>query len=280
MPKEFIIYCDESLESGEHYSNFYGGALVGSNDIDRIKQSLQSKKTELNLFNEVKWSKISKAYEKKYCELVEHFFEFIKAGEVKIRIMFTHNRYVPVGLSPEQRENQYFLLYYQFLKHAFGLRHCGDVDQLKYLRIYLDKLPDTKEKVKIFRSFILGLNRNPQLRRTNFLIREDSVTDVVSHDHVILQCLDIILGSMQFRLNDLHKKKPKGSRIRGSRTRAKERVYMSINKHIRAIRPNFNIGITTGVDGDIRNRWHHPYRHWVFTPNEAKIDPAIGKKRK
>ena len=69
---------------------------------------------------------------------------------------------------------------------------------------------------------------------------------------------------MQFRLNDKHLDKPPGSNLRGRRTIAKERVYKAISARIRGLRPNFNIGIDTGLDGEKANRWHHPYRHWLF----------------
>ena len=100
-----------------------------------------------------------------------------------------------------------------------------------------------------------------------------------SHDHDILQCLDIVLGAIQFRLNDKHKQKPAGARRRGKRTIAKERVYRHINLAIRTIRPNFNIGITTGTDGNLSNRWHQPYRHWLFVPTLRIVQPG-SKRRK
>ncbi|MEC5395322.1 hypothetical protein [Bergeyella sp. RCAD1439] len=82
-----------------------------------------------------------------------------------------------------------------------------------------------------------------------------------------MQCLDIVLGSMSFRLNDMHKEKLQGQSRRGKRTIAKEKLYKHINSLIREIRPNFNIGISTGIDGDALNRFSHPYRHWLFISN-------------
>ena len=75
---------------------------------------------------------------------------------------------------------------------------------------------------------------------------------------------------MAFRLNNLHKEIPIGEKRRGKRTIAKEKLYKFIHKKICEIRPNFNIGITTGIDGDIYNRFLHPYRHWLFIPNSSK----------
>ena len=73
--------------------------------------------------------------------------------------------------------------------------------------------------------------------------------------------MDIILGSINFKLNNLDKVKIEGANKRGRRTIAKEKLYKVILKNIREIYPNFNIGITTGIRGNIKNRWLDPYRH-------------------
>ena len=83
--------------------------------------------------------------------------------------------------------------------------------------------------------------------------------------------MDIVLGSMAFRLNDLHKVIPEGELQRGKRTIAKEKLYKYINSRIRKIYPGFNIGESTGVF-EIGDRWTHPYRHWKFTPKNKEID--------
>jgi hypothetical protein len=79
-----------------------------------------------------------------------------------------------------------------------------------------------------------------------------------------LQCLDIVLGAMNFRLNKKHLDKPAGARLRSQKTRAKEKIYKHINKRIHNIYPRFNIGVTTSIHGDPANRWQHRYRHWNF----------------
>src|SRR5262245_38217951 len=124
MAKEYIIYCDESESKGRHFSNFYGGALVTSDHIDEVRTSLAAKKLELNLRGEVKWSKITPNYRKKYIDLMDFFFDLIEADKVKIRIMFTQNLMRPRHLSREHIKNQYAILYYFFIRHAFGLIYC------------------------------------------------------------------------------------------------------------------------------------------------------------
>ena len=124
MPeKEYIIFCDESDSSGKYYSNFYGGVLVGSSQYDRITDRLNEEKQRLNLHGEVKWSKVSAPYLEKYQSLIRAFFEEVKAAHLRVRIMFRQNAHLPIGLNEEQIEGAYFRLYYQFIKHAFGLLH-------------------------------------------------------------------------------------------------------------------------------------------------------------
>lgn len=54
MTKELIIYCDESSKNGEYYSNFYGGALVGSDDQQIVIDKINETKEVLNFHGEVK----------------------------------------------------------------------------------------------------------------------------------------------------------------------------------------------------------------------------------
>ena len=146
------------------------------------------------------------------------------------------------------------------------------------LRIYLDKLPDTREKNAIFKGHLVALEKSRQFRDARILVPGDQIAEVRSHDHIVLQCLDVVLGSMQFRLNDKHRVKPEGARTRGAKTIAKEKLYKHINRRICEIYPHFNIGITTGSPNGPVDRWTHPYRHWRFLPREAQIDETRGKR--
>ncbi len=65
--------------------------------------------------------------------------------------------------------------------------------------------------------------------------------------------MDIILESMNFKLNNMNKEKMQNSRSRGKRTIAKEKLYKNILRNIKIIYPNFNIGISTSSRGDFAN---------------------------
>lgn len=219
---------------------------------------------------------MTKTYLEKYRNLMDAFFAEIAAGNVKIRMMFRQNAQKPTGLTDEQREIGYWLLYYQFVKHAFGFAHMARADHERHLRIYFDQFPDTGEQAAKFKGFIEALQHSREFRGVRLRIRKQDITEVSSHDHVLLQCLDVVLGSICFRLNDKHKAKPAGSRRRGSRTVAKDELRLHILKQIQTIRPNFNIGVTTG--GGPEERWTMSYRHWCFRPSEFEYDPSKTKR--
>ena len=279
MASEYIIYCDESESKGRHFSNFYGGALVRSDDIDRIRREIAEKKHDLNLFGEVKWSKLTVNYFAKYMELIDFFLDYVGSDEIKLRVMFTQNTVRPRNLTADQIKNQYAILYYFFIRHAFGLVYSptrrGGVD----VRIYPDQLPLAPDQVKVFKSYLVRLANRAEFRAKGIRIARENIVEVVSHDHDILQCLDIILGAMNFYLNDKHLDEPDGKARRSPKTRAKEKLYRQINRRIREIYPNFNIGITTGHQGDVSNRWRHQYRHWNFQATDRDILPGSKKKR-
>ncbi|MBV62833.1 MAG: hypothetical protein CMH65_16230 [Nevskiales bacterium] len=267
---ELVIYCDESDASGARFSNFYGGLLVRSRDLAEVRAAVAAKKAELNLHGEIKWQKVTKNYLPKYIAMADTIFDLAADDRIKLRIMFTQNLFRPTGLTTEQREQSFFLLYYQFIKHAFGLPWADLGGEATRLRINFDQLPDTREKCELFKDHIAGLNRNPQFRRAGIQVARDQIAEIDSKRHDLLQCVDIVLGAMQFRLNNKHKVKPAGQWKRGSRTIAKEKLYKHINQRIQALTPwQFNIGVSTGSPNGPEDRWRHAYRHWLFKPAGA-----------
>ena len=90
--------------------------------------------------------------------------------------------------------------------------------------------------------------------------------------------MDIVLGAMNFRLNDFHKIKDIDTGKRSKRTIAKDKLYKVIYSNITEIRPRFNVGISTGIDGDSSNFWKHLYRHWNFVSSYTHFDKSLTKR--
>lgn len=275
--RELVIYTDESDRAGKYFSNFYGGALVRSTDLSAVIRRLEAAKHKLNFSGEVKWQKVTENYLEKYKALMGEFFDRVADDRIKVRIMFTQNRLVPKGLTSEQKQNEFHLLYYQFLKHAFGLPFANDGAGKLKVRVNLDQLPANAEQNAAFKSFVLRLNHNAQFRDARIEFSADQIAEVSSHDHVLLQCLDVVLGAMCFRLNDKHLEKPAGQRRRGRRTIAKEKLYKFIVSRVKEIHPGFNFGASTGTNGKPSNRWRHSYRHWKFIPKDHEVDDTRNK---
>ena len=219
----YILYCDESSDKGRYFSNFYGGGLLRASDRQAIEAELDSVKKENGLKGEAKWTKISEYNEASYINFVDAVFSFVESGQLKLRIMFTQNINRPQNLADYQIGNEYFQLYYQFIKHAFGLRYCNpERARSVSLSLFLDDVPNTKEKLNSFKDYLSSLSAYPVFSRAKITIPKEEIVDVDSGKHVILQAVDVVLGAIQFRLNDLHKAKPEGAKRRGKRTRAKE----------------------------------------------------------
>ena len=280
IEKEYVIFCDESEQKGKHYSNFFGGVIVPGSVWESSETRLRMAAREADIQSEVKWSKVGPRELPVYSELLKTFFTLMAEENVRMRVMFRHNVHQPVYLSPEHIRSEYFILYYQFLKHGFDLQHMPVHPDGVRLRIYLDQLPDqTLEKKTQFRGYVSALDRVPGIRRKGVVIHDEDITEVDSKRHMLMQCMDVVLGSIHFRLNDKHKAKPAGQRNRGKRTIAKEKLYKFILKEIKRVsgKPGFNIGISTGVADGREARWGQPYLHWCFKPANFKYDDSFEK---
>lgn len=270
--ERFYIYCDESVKKGKYFSDFYGGVLVNEKDFETIEKALKAKCVELDMFEEIKWTKTNAFQLENYRQIMDVFFEYIKANKLKIRIMFTQNRYTATDLTKYQKQHKYHLLYYQFLKHAFGLKYIGEALQKEEinLELFFDILPDKKEKNEEFKNRIWELQSIPTFTHSKIKIEKDAVMEVDSKKHILLQCLDVILGAMAFRLNQKHKEIPEGKEKPGRRTLAKETLYKHIIAHIKDMYPDFEIGTSTRMKKQ-EDTWLYEYRHWRFLPQKHEI---------
>ena len=266
---EYVLYCDESSDKGPLFVDFFGGCLVDGRYIDEISANLNSKKEELGLLGEIKWTKVTEQYLDKYIAMIDLFFEYVRAGKIRIRIMFRKKDSIPTLLN--RADDKYFKLYYQFIKHAFGFKDIPS-DTPTRIRIYLDQLPDKKERCDNFKEFLFHMQTLPLFENSGLIIKKEDIAEIDSGEHVIQQCLDIVLGSMYFRLNKLNKVTSPDTHHRGKRTIAKEKLYNHINQQIQQIHPNFNIGVSTGAHGYDFPHLQSPYEHWLFKSYEMKSE--------
>lgn len=278
MTKRYIIYCDESDIKGKFYSHFYGGVLIEASKQQALEAELQAVKDEIHVFNgEMKWGRVTAAYADKYIVFANAVFDIIERGDMKMRIMFTQNRWIPF-LEDYQVDNEYFLLYHQFIKHAFGLRFCTQGAGPASAAILLDDVPHNAQKLHEFKAYLSSLSDFPIWKRAGFSIAFEDIAEANSKEHNLLQGLDVVLGAMQSRLNEKHTKPVPPAKRRTKRALAKARLYGAIKERIWKLYPNFNVGASTGHPNGNTDRWDHPYRHWLFIPSNAAEDSTRTKK--
>lgn len=273
------LWVDESDKHGSFYSNFYGGILIHSSHYNYVVDVLTKAITYLRIDEEIKWQKVNEYWLERYTSLVDVIFSLMSQGYIKMRIFFRHNQYVALGLTQNQKREEYQRLYYQFIKHAFGWEYCNSDKTPEYIKIMLDDMPLGGEENKDFKQVLFSLNKDPKFRAANLHIRPDEIVEVDSKKHLPLQIMDLILGAMCFRLNEKQQEKQADSRIRGKRTIAKEKLYRHINMRIREIMPSFNVGVSTSCRSK-EEIWIHPYRHWSFIPKEHERRKELTKKQK
>jgi hypothetical protein len=272
------IWLDESDRHGEFYSNFYGGILIPSRHHREVLERMRSIVEATGIKDEVKWQKVNDFHYEKYLHLVDELFDMAKEDKLKIRIFFRHNQYAPSRLTPEERKADYPMLYYQFIKYAFGLPYA-EAGELESLTLFLDEVPLRQSDKEDFISHIRGLANDPVLKRNGLKIADDGIVEVNSKNHLPLQFMDLILGAICFKLNEKDKLKVEGENKVGKRTIVKLKLYKHINSRIREIYPNFNIGVTTPIRV-ASDSWTQVYRHWSFIPKYHIRDTSRTKRAK
>ena len=272
--REYMIYCDESLSKGTYYSHFYGGVLVRSKDFHQVNTALEEMKTQLNLFGEIKWTKVTAPYLEKYKRMMDVFFGFVKDKKLKMRVMFQETSQI---VPNHGAALQYHLLYYQFIKHAFGLAyHKNNPVRPTKIKLFFDEIPDTREQNDDFKAHLNYLQELSLFHNAKIVLKPWDIAEIDSHKHPIQQCMDIVLGAMAFHMNKMHLPASEGGPgTPGKKTQAKEELFQYILTLIKDANgdADFNIYENTCPETG-RGRWRVPYRHWKFVPAEFREKKA------
>ena len=272
-----FIWLDESDRHGEFYSNFYGGISVPSKHHREVIERMHSIVTEAGINDEIKWQKVNEYHYERYLRVVDELFDLAKEDKLKIRIFFRHNQFTASRLKPEEKKADYQMLYYQFIKFAFGLPFANE--NLDSMTLFIDEIPLRQIERDEFLSHIRSLANDPVLKGKGLKIAEDGIIEVNSKHHLPLQFMDLILGAICFKLNEKNKLKAEGENKIGKRTLVKLKLYKHINTRIREIYPNFNIGVTTPIRIP-SDSWTQVYRHWSFIPKYHTRDASRTKMAK
>ena len=200
-----FIWLDESDRHGEFYSNFYGGILVSSKHHREVMERMRSIVNEVGINDEIKWQKVNEYHYEKYLRVVDELFDLAKEGKLKIRIFFRHNQFTASRLTPEEKKAEYQMLYYQFIKFAFGLPYSDE--ELDSMTLFIYEIPLRQSERDESLSHIRGMANDPVLKRKGLTIADDGIVEVNSKQHLPLQFMDVILGANCFKLNEKDKLK-------------------------------------------------------------------------
>lgn len=249
-----MIICDESTRKGHNFSYFYGGAIINESKYQKLSDILTNFKDRFGL-NELKRTKISEANYKFYIEVLDLFFTFVRSGDIKVRIMFSPNNQLMTNIPHSQNET--FIKFYEvFIKDAFSIFYAKEDIRL---RLIFDDLPETKEQCRKFKDHLIEkINSNENPLANKVYIKEEDIEEVDSQKHIILQCVDIIVGLVDFCLNTT-KKEIKESK----RAQSKYKVWEKIYGFIVEMNPNFIIKETTRPVYSNKG-WKDKYKHFVY----------------
>lgn len=258
---EYVIICDESNKKDVNYSYFYGGAMLLENKYQKISEILNNYKNKFG-FTELKRTKITIANYKSYIDILDLFFTFVKSGDIKIRIMFSPNS--ELMHIPKHENFTYTKLYLAFIVNAFNIFYAKK--NIK-LRLIFDDLPETKEQCSTFKKCLYTkINKNISKNKlcNKAKIKKDAIEEVDSKKHIILQCVDVIVGVTDFFLNTTPEEINQSKRAF-----AKNQVWQYVKSQIYLMNPNFILTETTKPVYSHKG-WIDNYRHFVYSQKSKK----------
>lgn len=259
--ERYVVVCDESTRHGLNYSYFYGGAILKESNYQKINEVLNLYSTSKGL-GEVKRTKITLTNYRNYIELLDLFFTYVKSSDIKARVMFSKNEELDV--LPKSLDETYCKFYYLFLRYAFSIYYVG---QNVSLRLIFDDLPETKAACKKLKTYLVNNLNSVVIERGNRVsLKAGDIEEVNSKKHMVMQCMDVIMGLVDFHLNATTEERE------SKRGQARTYVLKFVLSKINEIHDNFVLTETT-MPINSHKGWKDCYKHFVF--KHKNKTPAI-----
>ncbi|MDE6586460.1 MAG: hypothetical protein K2K80_07265, partial [Clostridia bacterium] len=190
------------------------------------------------------------------------FFTYVRSSDIKARVMFSKNEELDV--LPKSIDETYCKFYYLFLRYAFSIYYAKCNISL---RLIFDDLPETKAACEKLKSYLVNNLNIVTVNRGNKvnLIAKD-IEEVDSKKHMVLQCMDVIMGLVDFHLNATKEERE------SKRGQARSSVWKFILSKIYEIHENFILTDTTAPIYSHKG-WRDQYKHFVF--KQKNKTPAI-----
>lgn len=182
QPKTFNFYCDESTHLENDGFPYMIIAYVSSawNQVKLHSQHIYNLREKHHFKGEIKWSKLSESSYPFYSELIEYFF----ATDLNFRAVIVNKSQINNEKLGFTYNDFYYRMYYQLLHHKINMEHTYN--------IYLD-IKDTcsyrkNKKLREILNVQYGNIRNLQF--------------IHSHESVLLQLADVIMGALNYNLRE------------------------------------------------------------------------------
>lgn len=184
--KTFNLYCDESchLENDHKPFMLIGYTCVAYNQLHRHNERIKSLKEKHHFYGEIKWSNVSASKYDFYKELIDYFFD----TDLSFRAIIVKKSKIQNALYQQDFDDFYYKMYYQLLIHKKDTNYIYNV--------YLD-IKDTLSAHKV--------NRLKDILNTKLGVFRN-VQNIHSHESLMMQIADLILGALSYNLNDTDKK--------------------------------------------------------------------------
>lgn len=186
MSKTFNIYCDESCHLENDHKNFMLLGYVSSayNQVKRHTERINNLKKKHHYYGEIKWSNVSSSKQLFYKELIDYFFD----TDLCFRAIVIDKSKINNNEFAQDFDEFYYKMYYQLLNHKISSEYAYNV--------YLD-IKDTLSAYKV--------NKLKEILNIQYGVFRN-VQNIRSHESVLLQLSDLIMGAISYELNNADKK--------------------------------------------------------------------------
>lgn len=200
MSKTFNIYCDESchIEHDHKKFMFLGSVSSAYNQVKLHTAHINELKKKHRFYAEIKWSKVSKSKLRFYLDLVDYFF----ATDLQFRTVGVEKSKINNEAFNQDYDDFYYKMYYYLLNH--------NLNSLYKYNVYLD-IKDTLSAYKV--------NKLKDILNTKFGVFRN-VQSIRSHESVIMQMADFLMGAISYLHNDEHQQ-----------NKAKVQIIKKIQQH-------------------------------------------------
>jgi len=260
------------------YWCFFGGIMGPQSDLERLDIELSKVKSAFNIQGEVAWGNVRGRNLNGYRAFVDCALDLIQRTDLRFRQVFLDRSLIRLNeqgtITPIADLDLQYRIYYQFLKHAFGLRFLPPAKGPGPDRVLI-RLDDhsSQRHKRDLETFVTGL--------PGTLGRRDLDVEVTFRDSAKscrLQACDLLIGAAGSHGNKAHLRRAPNQRGKTPKQQVRYEMAKYVYNKLRALDASergsaaFNWFESTGLSGQIRNLFDYKLRIWKFKPALYHID--------